>query len=523
VASASLPRLPDEESVRARVLIVDDNVELVGSLHAVLMAAELADGRPAANSIEVVTASRGDEGFAIARSRGFDVAIVDVKLPDTSGVDLIPKLRQASPFGEVILITGFATMDAAMGALRSGAYAFIPKSFRPEELVSTVEQALAKVRLAREREELERRYRALVELTDVLVVGLDPDDCVALFNRKASMLAGVEPSAAAGKPFIESWIPDEDRTRMREAIAMARADRTQEVETGFVDPAALALSGPSEVRSRERREAPARRRVRWHWSKASGGADDPALVYGFGIDVTERRALEKRAADAEALSAMARLALNLAHEIRNPLNAAILQLHLLGRHVDKLAVDEESRAALRHKAQIVGDEINRLSRLLTEFLELARPRGPARELVHLGRLVDDVLDLEQGSFAARSVAVERSLAGECALVGDPEKLKQVVLNLVMNALDAMKDGGILRVAVVCEGENARLVVADTGTGIEPAMLAQVFDPFFTTKEAGTGLGLSIVRKIVDQHRGDVRIESELGVGTRVSVILPRGR
>jgi signal transduction histidine kinase len=99
----------------------------------------------------------------------------------------------------------------------------------------------------------------------------------------------------------------------------------------------------------------------------------------------------------------------------------------------------------------------------------------------------------------------------------------VVLNLVMNALDAMKDGGVLRVAVVCEGDDARLVVADTGTGIEPAALAQVFDPFFTTKEAGTGLGLSIVRKIVDQHRGDVRIESELGVGTRVSVILPRGR
>jgi PAS domain S-box-containing protein len=522
VASASLPRLPDEDSVRARVLIVDDNVELVGSLHAVLMAAELADGRAAANSIEVVTASRGDEGFAIARSRGFDVAIVDVKLPDTSGVDLIPKLRQASPFGEVILITGFATMDAAMGALRSGAYAFIPKSFRPEELVSTVEQALAKVRLARGREELERRYRALVELTDVLVVGLDPSDCVALFNRKASMLAGVEPSAAAGKPFIERWIPDEDRIRMREAIAMARADRTQEVETGFVDPAAAAAAGPSEVRSRERREAPTRRRVRWHWSKARGGADDPALVYGFGIDVTERRALEKRAADAEALSAMARLALNLAHEIRNPLNAAVLQLHLLGRHVDRLAVDEESRAALRHKAQIVGDEINRLSRLLTEFLDLARPRGPVRELVHLGKLVDDVLDLEQGSFAARGVVVERQLE-ECALVGDPEKLKQVVLNLVMNALDAMKDGGVLRVAVASEGENARLMVADTGTGIDPAALAQVFDPFFTTKEAGTGLGLSIVRKIVDQHRGDVRIESELGAGTRVTVIIPRGK
>jgi PAS domain S-box-containing protein len=509
------------------VLIVDDNVELVGSLHAALMAAELSDGSPASNAIDVVTASRGDEGLAIARTRGFEVAIVDVKLPDMSGVDLIARLRQGCPFGEVILITGFATMAAAMGALRSGAYAFVPKSFRPEELVSTVEQALAKVRLAREREELERRYRALVDLTDVLVVGLDTTDRVALFNRKASMIAGVEPSAAAGRPFVDSWIPDEDRLRMRETIALARAGRTQEVETGFVDPSAIvaALSSSPSVHARswDGHEAPVRRRVRWHFSMARGGGDEPALLYGFGIDVTERRALEKRAADAEALSAMARLAMNLAHEIRNPLNAAVLQLHLLGRHIDKLPVDDEFRSALRGKAKIVGDEVGRLSRLLTEFLDLARPRGIASELVHLGELVEGVLDLEQGSASARGVVIERDPKSECVLLGDAEKLKQVVLNLVMNSLEAMKEGGILRVRAFYDGDRIRLVVEDTGAGIEPSALAQVFDPFFTTKEAGTGLGLSIVRKIVEQHGGEVRIDSERGVGTRATVTLPRGR
>jgi PAS domain S-box-containing protein len=515
--SPSRDRAASSPSARARVLIVDDNVELVGSLHAVLMSAELSNGSAAAKSIDVTTASRGDEGLAIARSRGFDVAIVDVKLPDTSGVDLIPRLRAACPFGEVILITGFATMDAAMGALRSGAYAFVPKSFRPEELVSTVEQALAKVRMARERDELERRYRALVELTDVLVVGLDADDRVVLFNRKASLFAGVEPGEATGRAFNESWIPEEDQIRMREAIALARAGRTQEVETGFVDPASPKTRVP------EWRGGAVRPRVRWHLSMARGGGEEPALVYGFGIDVTERRALEKRAADAEALSAMATLALNLAHEIRNPLNAANLQLHLLGRHVDKLPVDDDSRSLLKRKAQIVGDEIGRLSRLLTEFLDLARPRGVVRELVHFGKLGDEVLDLEQGSAAARGVVVERDLGSDCVLMGDAEKLKQVVLNLVVNGLEALKEGGVLRARVGCEGDNVRLVVEDTGSGIEASALAQVFDPFFTTKEAGTGLGLSIVRKIVDLHRGEVRIESEPGVGTRASILLPRGR
>jgi len=525
VAPGSVSHLPQGLAARARVLIVDDNVELVEALHAVLMSAELTSGREGASPIEVITASRGDEALSVARMRGFDVAIVDVKLPDRSGVDLIPKLREISAFGEVVLITGFATVDAAMGALRSGAFAFVPKSFRPGELVSTVEQALAKVRLARERDELERRYRALVELTDVLVVGLDSEDRVQLFNRKASIFAGVEPGEAIGRPFADKWIPDEDRSRMREAIATARIGRAQEVETGFVDPspAFAGAAGPSQTRSRESREMPTRRRVRWHLSTAQGDLDEPALVYGFGIDVTERRALEKRAADAEALSAMAKLALNLAHEIRNPLNAAILQLHLLGRHVDKLAVDDDSRMALRRKAQIVGDEIGRLSRLLSEFLDLARPRAAVRELVHFGKLVDEVLDLEQVAAAARGVLVERQLQSDCVLVGDAEKLKQVVLNLVMNALEAMKGGGVLRVRLGSEGDQVRLAVEDTGIGIDPAALGQVFDPFFTTKEAGTGLGLSIVRKIVDQHRGEVRIESVMAAGTRASVSLPRGR
>ncbi|MBV9947403.1 MAG: GHKL domain-containing protein, partial [Myxococcales bacterium] len=251
--------------------------------------------------------------------------------------------------------------------------------------------------------------------------------------------------------------------------------------------------------------------------------DAADLVYAIGIDVTERRALERRAADAEALSAMGTLALNLAHEIRNPLNAAVLQLHLIGRHVDKLEVDDETRRGLHHKAKIVGDEIQRLNRLLTEFLELARPRAPLHEAVPFGALVSDVLDLEAGSAADRGVTVVRELGRDCTLLGDPEKLKQVVLNLVMNALEAMKDGGTLTVALGTEGDQVRLLVEDTGTGIDPAAIGQVFDPFFTTKEAGTGLGLSIVRKIVDQHGGEVRIESHRGAGTKATVLLPRHR
>jgi PAS domain S-box-containing protein len=496
---SSVPSLPTPKA-HGRVLIVDDNLELTQTLGAVLASGIV--------GLSIETAATGTEALEKARL-GFDVAIVDVKLPDASGVDLIKPLRAVSPVSEVVLLTGFASVDVAIAALRSGAFAFVLKSFRPEELIATVEQALGKAQLKREREELERRYRDLVEVTDVLVIALDGSDHVSLMNRKAASMVGTSAEMALGRQFFDAWIPREDRAVLRAALAETRDGghgRAMEVETGFVD-----MDGPS----------PPRRRVRWHLSRS---ADPRALVYGIGLDVTERRALERRAADAEALSAMGELAMNLAHEIRNPLNAAVLQLHLLVRGLDRLEADDATRAGLKDRARIVGDEIGRLNRLLTEFLELARPRGIAREPVHVPQLVDEVLDLEEESAKGRGIRIERDLPSDgCIAIGDREKLKQVTINIVVNAIEAMKGGGVLTARVRSEGERVILSVEDTGPGIEPHVLPTVFDPFFTTKEAGTGLGLSIVRKIVDQHAGEVWIDSARGEGARVTVSIPTGR
>lgn len=489
----------NDVGARRRVLIVDDNTELVDTLRAVI-----AGGIP---GISIETADSGAAALPLAK-RGFDVAIVDVKLPDASGIDLIAPLRATSPFSEVLLLTGFASVDAAIGALRSGAFAFVLKSFRPEELISIVEQALTKVELKYEREELERRYRDLVEVTDVLVVALSASDTITLMNRKAAELVETTSEAAQGRPFLESWIPDEQHAAMKAALAETRAVGRSGVETGFVDK-----DGAGAHRAKK---------IRWHLSRSRKPSD---VVYAVGIDVTESRALEKRAADAEALSAMGELAMNLAHEIRNPLNAAVLQLHLLNRNVDRIEADVATRDALKDRARIVGDEIGRLNRLLTEFLELARPRGIAREPVHVPRLADEVLDLEAETAKSRGVTIVRDLPSDgCVAIGDREKLKQVTINLVVNALEAMKqDGGTLTVRVRAEGERVVMRVQDTGPGIASELLPNVFDPFFTTKEAGTGLGLSIVRKIVDQHGGDIDILSERGQGAQVVVSIPMGR
>lgn len=479
----------------ARVLVIDDNHDLAENLKDILEGARELD-------VEAVCAKDSASGLALARQGGFDVAVVDVKLPDGSGVDLIRSLRAISKLGEIVLITGFATIDSAIAALRAGAFAFLLKSSRPEEVISTIEQALAKVALKREREELERRYRALVEAADVLIVGLDRRGRVMLFNPKIAAIVGTVPCEAEGEPFASRYIaPDEREGFLRACDEACVGDRATEIEAGLMDAAGIV------------------RRVRWHLSGVRDARGLSDLVYGIGIDVTERRMLEKRAADAEALSAMGTLALGLAHEIRNPLNAAVLQLHLLGRAADKHP-DELARAKMRNRITIVEEEIGRLERMLTEFLELARPRGIRRAPVDVGRLVRDVLDFQAGVLSMHRIELVTEIAEGCVVPADPEKLRQVVMNLVVNALDVMPASGKLNVRVEALEEAVLIEVKDTGPGIDPSILPEIFDPFFTTKEAGTGLGLSIVRKIIDQHGGTIGLESVLGEGTRVKVELP---
>ncbi|MEZ4300707.1 MAG: response regulator [Polyangiaceae bacterium] len=480
----------------SRILIIDDNTSLGQNLREVL------EGTPELD-VEVRLARDGTEGLARAKVEGFDVAVVDVKLPDSSGVDMIRPLRAASSDGEIILVTGFATVDTAIAALRAGAFAFLLKSFRPDELISAVAQAIEKIQLKREREEYERRYRAIVEAADVLIVGLQEGGRVSLFNPRLAALTGITDDDARGMSFAEGFLDEADHKKFHQALS-----------------AALEGAGAVEVEVGQRDAMGAIRRVRWHLSGVRGPRKKHDQAYGIGIDVTARRALEKRVADAEALNAMAPLALGLAHEIRNPLNAAVLELHLLGRSIDKLA-DASLQEPMKRRVTIVESEIKRLERLLTDFLELARPRAPQKEPVDLTRVLSDVLDLEAEAFAASKIEVVRDMDPQAFAIGDVEKLKQVALNLVMNALDVMSEGGTLWARVGREGNDVWMAIGDTGPGVDPNILAEIFDPFFTTKAAGTGLGLAIVRKIVDQHSGHVVVDTAKGTGTTVKIVLPR--
>ena len=481
-----------------RILILDDNAELADNVREILLGSELVPG--STGLPEIVIAPDAKTGLILVGQQRFDVAIVDVRLPDAFGIDLVAPLREAMPFGEVVLLTGNATVESAVRAVRAGAFGLILKGFAAEELINAVTQALSQVNLKRERAKYERRSNALMNAAELLIAGIDLEGKVVFLNPTLQNFIGHDEESARNQRF-SALIEESDRKRFesacRASVALEPAPASAFVEVGM------------------REKSGAVRRVLFH---LIGVGEDDAVsedhIYAVGVDITQRTALERRAANAEALNAIAPLALGLAHEIRNPLNAAVLQLHLLGRAVEKVP-DPVLSQPMVSRVAIVASELRRLERLVTEFLELTRPRPPQREKVDLSEVMRHVLELEAQAIEQQEVVLETRLGHRMLVVGDVEKLKQVVLNLVVNALDAMPSGGQLVASVELLAGEVVLQLSDSGDGIEESHLNEIFDPFFTTKPAGTGLGLAIVRKLVEQHGGQIDVRSKRGAGTVV--------
>ena len=220
----------------------------------------------------------------------------------------------------------------------------------------------------------------------------------------------------------------------------------------------------------------------------------------------------------EKMAVLGTFASGLAHEVRNPLNSIGLQLALLERRIAR--VDASVREQLAEISHVIREEVRRLDRLVGDFLLFSRAdriqHGPAS----LDSLVDDVLRLLQPEAGATGVALRRERQGENlpSLRVDAEKMKQVVINLVRNAIEAMPDGGEIVVESGVVDGQARLVVRDTGPGLPEGL--DIFQLFVTTKPKGTGLGLSIVQQIVIQHGGEITVSSEPGRGAAFIVTLP---
>ncbi len=229
----------------------------------------------------------------------------------------------------------------------------------------------------------------------------------------------------------------------------------------------------------------------------------------------EQRALEAQLHQAERLAALGEMTAGVAHEIRNPLGIISSTAELLHQRLSRYEPDSRL-------ARIIVEEATRLNNKVTEFLDFARPRLPHLQPVDLEKVLERSLEFLEPEIQRLHIRVTRHyrMNGR-PQVADPELLHQAFLNILINALQAMPQGGELRVALAPDADGgSRIRVEDTGGGIEPEILKKIFNPFFTTKEKGSGLGLPIVKSIVDSHQGEIRVESQPGRGTAVTIHLP---
>ena len=234
-------------------------------------------------------------------------------------------------------------------------------------------------------------------------------------------------------------------------------------------------------------------------------------------DITEVQHLKKEMERSQRLASVGSLAAGIAHEIRNPLSSIKGFATFFKERYRDNPEDQKT-------ADIMVQEVERLNRVIGQLLEFARPMEMKRHWTSIQEVIRHTLKMIEGQAKAKKITLRTDLplhVGDIFI--DSDKIKQVLLNLYLNAVEAMEEGGALTVAVLPhEGRMVRIDVSDTGKGIDEKDIARIFDPYFTTRSSGTGLGLAIVHRIVESHDGELRVTSEPGKGTTVSIFLPTG-
>jgi len=242
---------------------------------------------------------------------------------------------------------------------------------------------------------------------------------------------------------------------------------------------------------------------------------EKTLFKGTYIEIAEEnQLLRQEVIQSERLKSIAILASGMAHEIRNPLTP-------IKTFSEKLPSRLNDKEFLLKFSKIINKEVDRIDSLVQDLLNFAKPSPLQLKETNINRLIQQTLELLNNEIIRHKIILNTSFENENLLINiDPKQIKQALLNLFLNAIDAMPNGGKLIIGSCFSGNNTCISITDSGCGIDPKDLSHIFDPFFTKKDHGTGLGLSITYEIIKNHQGKIFAESQLGKGTTFKIELP---
>ena len=348
--------------------------------------------------------------------------------------------------------------------------------------------------------ESERKYKTLVEeITDGYVVL--QEDRIVFHNRAFAVLHDRSEETLNGNLFMEFVLPM-DRSVMRERLAEASTGSSGIAPIEYRRQTRTGRSFPTEIQIKRT------------------AYENRECLIGLCRDITERVELEHRMREAERLAHIAHVATSLSHEIRNPLSAIKMNLQILQRHPELVGND-------KRRIDIAVQEMHRLERILKEVIDFTKPVVLQKCTCDLNHVLRQTVELLEPKFLEKSLCMYQHFDETMPPMSlDPEKIEQIAINLLLNAIEAAPNGSKICIAtrwkLDSENPSVHFRIENEGSGIPSDIREKLFHPFFTTKSKGVGLGLSVVRRLVEAHEGSVEVSSGPEGGTVFTVILPLG-
>jgi PAS domain S-box-containing protein len=460
-----------------------------------------------------VTCVKTRKDFQAELDRGaFDLILSDYSLPQFDGLTALAMARQRHPDKPVIIVSGTMGEEAAVESLRRGATDYVLKH-QLARLPTAVKRAMGDARelaLRHQAEEKIREQAALLDLAQDAILVRDLNDRVLYWNKSAERLYGWTAAEALGRDAAELLYEGE-------SLALKQAFK-QVLERG---------EWTGELNQVTRDGRPIIVQSRWTLVRDQAGKPKSKLI--LNTDFTERKKLEAQFLRAQRFETIGALAGGIAHDLGNMLTPILIGTEALAQQVDGHSP--------RKMLQTMHSSARHGLDMIKQILAFARGVGGEPTVLDIRPILVEMQDLARETFP-RSIHTEVHLNAQLLpVLGNPTQLRQVLLNLCVNARDAMPSGGSLNLAAdnttlenkvtplqpePISGPHVMIAVSDSGHGIEPHVLEKIFEPFFTTKEPGkgTGLGLSTVQGIVKSHGGFLDVVSQVGKGTTFTIFLP---